>query len=38
MILWEDAPYVYPPDFIVLQTELSLKGLDTNATTRTERQ
>jgi len=36
MILWEDGPYLYPPDLIVLQTELSLKGLDTNATTRTK--
>ena len=36
MILWEDCPYVYPPDLIVLQTELSLKGLDTNAATRAE--
>jgi len=36
MIRREDGPYLYPPDLIVLQTELSLKGLDTNATTRTE--
>ena len=36
MILWEDGPYLYPPDLIVLQAELSLKGLDTNATTRTD--